>query len=224
MGTRRPNRPFGIETKAALVEAARRIIEEGGLEALSVRAVAEAAGVSAATPYWFFPGRTPELMAAIASTGFVDLIDELDVRDMGKDPLGGLVEVVSRYVRFGARNPHLYRVMFHRSLIEGLSSLEAGALDKSSGVDTYQELHALKVHAFELIVAPLERLEQAGALRTRSSTDAALAVAAIAHGLVGEFIDEGLGSRDARPDGWSTSRGEMTRLVTDVLVHGIARA
>lgn len=222
MGTRRPDRPFGVELKAAFVEAARRIVVEHGPGALSVRAVAAAANASPTAPYAFFPGRGTELLAAVATTGFVDLIDALG-DDQGRNGGVRIVDLVRRYARFGVENPNLYRAMFHELLAPALSSFEIGALEPVPGFATYQELYGLKMHAFEIIKAPLEAMAAAGSLLADSAEDGALAVAALAHGLVGEFIDEGLLLRDSLDRAWSPSRERMTKRVTDIMVKGLAR-
>ena len=57
------------DLRRALVEAAERILENEGPSALSLRAVAREAGVSAAAPYHHFKDKN-ELLAAIAQEGF----------------------------------------------------------------------------------------------------------------------------------------------------------
>lgn len=63
MATRKRNYHHG-DLRAALLEAARALLTEGGIEALSLRAVARRAGVSAAAPYHHFKDKA-ELVSAL---------------------------------------------------------------------------------------------------------------------------------------------------------------
>src|SRR6185437_16137973 len=61
------------DLRRALIAAARAILEEDGLPALSLRAVARRAGVSQAAPYHHFPDKDA-LLAALGAEGF-DALD-----------------------------------------------------------------------------------------------------------------------------------------------------
>ena len=52
-------------SQAAIVAAARALLEEGGLDAITMQAVADRVGVKAPSLYKRFPGR-PALIAAVA--------------------------------------------------------------------------------------------------------------------------------------------------------------
>src|SRR5690242_21938592 len=60
------------DLRAALLAHARELLDRDGAEAISFRAVARAAGVSATAPYNHFHGR-PDLLAAMATAGFATL-------------------------------------------------------------------------------------------------------------------------------------------------------
>src|SRR5258706_720581 len=61
------------DLRRALIAAARAILEQDGLSALSLRAVARPAGVSQAAPYHHFPDRGA-LLAALCAEAF-DALD-----------------------------------------------------------------------------------------------------------------------------------------------------
>src|SRR5215471_7484310 len=63
------------DLRRALIAAARAILEEDGLPALSLRAVARRAGVSQAAPYHHFPDKDA-LLAALGAEGF-DALDRV---------------------------------------------------------------------------------------------------------------------------------------------------
>lgn len=105
--------------REALVEAAVRIVEAEGLEAMGLRCAARAAGVSAAAPYHHF-GSKEGLLAAVAAEGFRRLARTQHQAAGG--PTGALaprerINALGRaYVRFARQHPELYRLMFGRGI------------------------------------------------------------------------------------------------------------
>jgi AcrR family transcriptional regulator len=102
------------DLRAALLEAALEILKREGLEGLTLRALARAAGVSQAAPYRHFADRR-QLMAGVAAQGFramqQAMLEEMQ-RASAQSPRAGLRMVAVAYVKFGLANPALYRVMF----------------------------------------------------------------------------------------------------------------
>jgi AcrR family transcriptional regulator len=96
---------------AALVQAARALLAEGGAEALSLRGVARRAGVSAMAPYRHFPDKEA-LLAAVAADGFRDLAVVLETADGSAPPGSALLEQGVAYVGFACAHPALFRLMF----------------------------------------------------------------------------------------------------------------
>ncbi len=99
-------------TREALLDAAEGLLATAGPDAVSVRAVADAAGVSTRAVYSVF-GSMPGLMGALAARGFhllADLVDGLPVTD---DPLSDLAAAGPRAFRvFALQRPHLFRITF----------------------------------------------------------------------------------------------------------------
>ncbi|WP_164157616.1 TetR/AcrR family transcriptional regulator [Sandarakinorhabdus rubra] len=100
------------DLKAALIDAARTIVERDGAAALSLRAVARAAGVSAMAPYHHFRDRAA-LVAAVAAAGFDQLYSDklAALSSVAGDPAERIVAGTIAYVRFVAEHPELYRLM-----------------------------------------------------------------------------------------------------------------
>lgn len=100
------------DLQRALVEAGRRLLEREGSAALSLRAVAREAGVSAAAPYHHFKDRAA-LLYAIAHQGNVALNEAMkaafDASTPGRERI---IAVGVTYVEFALKNPALYRLMF----------------------------------------------------------------------------------------------------------------
>ncbi|HJU72751.1 MAG TPA: TetR/AcrR family transcriptional regulator [Gemmatimonadaceae bacterium] len=107
---KRPNSYHHGDLKAALVACATDILRKAGPSALTLRAVARAAGVSEAAPYRHFADRR-ELVAAVAEAGFERLGQAMGAA-MQQGSRGGLRAVAEAYVRFAHENEAEYRVMF----------------------------------------------------------------------------------------------------------------
>jgi AcrR family transcriptional regulator len=100
------------DLRAALVQAARAILETQGLAALSLRGAARAAGVSPAAPYHHFSDKQA-LLDAVAAQGFDALTSAMEKRMAKKiDPTGRLDASGVGYVTFALENPALFRQMF----------------------------------------------------------------------------------------------------------------
>lgn len=113
---RSESRPYHHgDLRRALVEAGRGLLEREGIAALSLRAVAREAGVSAAAPYHHFKDRAA-LLAAIAHEGNVALHAEMrEAFDSAEAGQKRIVAVGVAYVSFAVANPALYRLMFETS-------------------------------------------------------------------------------------------------------------
>jgi AcrR family transcriptional regulator len=96
---------------AALIAAARELLAEDGSEALSLRAVARRAGVSAMAPYRHFPDKEA-LLAAVAADGFREFTVALEAADSRAPADQALVEQGVAYVGFACAHPALFRLMF----------------------------------------------------------------------------------------------------------------
>lgn len=117
----RPSRSDAVKNRALLLETAQRLFTEKGVEAVSMSAIAEAAGVGKGTLYRHFPDKT-----AICQT----LLDE-DQRDLQdrsllyfrnhNDPLTNLRWFLAEVVDFVERNSPLLCV---GAVDAGLKSLE----------------------------------------------------------------------------------------------------
>ncbi len=96
----------------SLIDAAGAVLEEEGLEALSLREVARRAGVSTAAPYHHFADKQA-LLVALAIDGFDDLEQALSrVTSKAKTPRARLQAVAEGYLRFAKQRPALYQLMF----------------------------------------------------------------------------------------------------------------
>jgi AcrR family transcriptional regulator len=161
-----PARPYHHgELAPSLREAARAILEEQGLGALSLRSVARRAGVSHAAPYRHYPSREA-LLAAVASDGLAQLRAELA---QAVAPPGNraerIVQIGAAYLRFASRHPGLLRLMFgaelpNRSDFPGLAEATAAigedigrALgDAAGGLALWGAVHGLAMLILENVI------------------------------------------------------------------------
>lgn len=96
---------------AACLRAAMELLEEGGMAALSLRAVARRAGVSPAAPYRHYTDREA-LISAIAAVGYRELAEHLASAHPSPSTPDELADVAIAYVQFALRRPALFHVMF----------------------------------------------------------------------------------------------------------------
>src|SRR5262245_7754680 len=100
----------------SLRQAARAILEEEGLAALSLRSVAKRAGVSHAAPYRHFASREA-LLADVALKGLSELQDEIAAAGSKPGDRGErIVHMGGAYLRFAVRHQGPLRLMFGSEL------------------------------------------------------------------------------------------------------------
>jgi AcrR family transcriptional regulator len=156
-------------TRAALLEAAERIVADRGPAALSVRAVAEAAGTTTRAVYSLFGSKDGLLVEALARDAFEFLYTEIAKLQETDDPASDLIDVGLLVVRRLVRDhPALYRIAFQRIV---------------PGLEASPELAATRQRAWEQLVAKVERLGPAGLLGDRTAPEAAVEFIAMTDGL-----------------------------------------
>jgi len=104
---------------AALVSAALEIVDESGVNALTLRAASRKVGVSHAAPAHHF-GDKRGLLAAVAEEGFRLQVAEMQ-RGVEQAPDHALTRfraVGAAYITFAVTHPARFRVMFHAELAD----------------------------------------------------------------------------------------------------------
>ena len=124
-----PRQPRSAQTVEAIVEAAARILESGGLAAFNTNAVAERAGVSVGSLYQYFPGKDA-LIGALSRRERALLAAEIAAASAGTDGLP-LETVLRRLVRAALRRqlarPVLARILDFEEQRLGLEPGDAAA-------------------------------------------------------------------------------------------------
>jgi AcrR family transcriptional regulator len=99
------------DTRTRVLEAAMRLLDTEGPEALQVRKIAAEVGSSTMTVYTHF-GSMIDLRTALIQEGLLRFAAALDQVGHTDDAIADLFAQGVAYRRFGLDNPHLYRMMF----------------------------------------------------------------------------------------------------------------
>jgi AcrR family transcriptional regulator len=152
------------DLRDALVQAALREAEQGGPEAISIKALAKELGVSQPAPYRHFADRDA-LLAAVTAEAFRQFSAALREAVAKPSKQSKLSRFARATVEFGLRRSGIYRLMF--------ASRAKACAQKGS------ELDAAAMETFGLLIEALEA-PAVGYLRERS----ALKIWAALHGVV----------------------------------------
>ncbi len=125
-------------TADRLIASARAMLDEQGLEGLTLRAIARRAGVSHGAPLRHFP-TLAALLAAVAAQGFRELIAAVDTQvgslDDDASALDRLAAAGRGYVMFAVASPGVFTVMFRPERLDVADPTFAAA-----GIDSFQQL------------------------------------------------------------------------------------
>lgn len=105
------------ELRDRLLHAALALLDEGGVDRLTTRGVAEAAGTSAPAVYELF-GDKAGLVRAVFFEGFTRLGDDLAALPPSASPADDLRAAVGAFRRFALARPALAAVMFQRPVAD----------------------------------------------------------------------------------------------------------
>lgn len=108
------NRP-NDETSQALISAAHQLLEQDGPEALTVRRIANAAGMSTMNVYSRFGGKDG-VIDELYADGYRRLFSEVDVIPAGADVPADLLRIAATYRSWALANPRYYSIMFRSAV------------------------------------------------------------------------------------------------------------
>ncbi|MDQ1598507.1 MAG: hypothetical protein QOI70_1931 [Microbacteriaceae bacterium] len=122
--------------QAEIVDAARELLEAGGPEAVTMRAIAESLGIQAPSLYKHFPDKEA-LESALVAAGFVEQAEAFVAASRSRNPLTALARA---YRSWATAHPHLYLLMTSRPLErdrlpEGVEAAAAAPIVKACGGD-----------------------------------------------------------------------------------------
>lgn len=115
-------------TAEALLDAAEQQLRVGGLDGVSLRSIADAAGVSVRAIYSLFESKDG-LVDALAVRAFGRLRQRVDDVVLSADPVEDLVNAGRQFFRLAAESPESYRLAWERVFTTDLDARPAWARD-----------------------------------------------------------------------------------------------
>ena len=190
----------GGDTRVALLRAAAGLLEEGGMEAVTLRAVGRAAGVSRQAPYRHFADKE-DLLSAVAVGYFEGLWEEMAAaaERSGGDPITRLDAMGEAYVRFALRNPNRYRLMLGPEVKES----------------PHPEVHRAARAVHEGFVGAVARCQEAGQLPAGDTVGLAALMGATSHGAVDQTLSGHIEAKKGQGDPLALVRMLISHLRTD---------
>lgn len=189
--------------RQALLDKALTSLRRYGAEQLSLRELARALGVSQAAPYRHFADKE-SLLAELATQGFRELARDMRASMQGKDGAAAALQASGlSYIRFAARHPEQYRLMFGKGRIEKgrYSSFDEAATD-----------------AFGVLLTVIQQGVDSGNFKNEPVMVLALAAWSIVHGFASLAIDGQLAVVGAAED------PALAEQVTRLLRVGLERS
>lgn len=186
------------DARNALLTAAGDLLEQTGAAGLSLRQVAERAGLSRQAPYNHFADKAA-LLAELIGDGFARLRDEMAAGGDETSPQDRLRRAALAYIAFAQSRPALFRLMFASELVDPARhpQMQAG------------QTSALAV--VEGIVASMAEPDDAA--------DLTLAAWALVHGYATICNEAGLEAPDRR----EARAGLFARIIAAAADRGSAR-
>lgn len=164
-------------SREAIVAAGRALLEEGGLDAVTMQAVADRVGVRAPSLYKRLDDR-PALIAAIAGDVLEELGRALHPAFEAADPANAVRILADRYRAFAHGSPGAYQLLFTRLLRAARPTAEANARASADLLVLAERLVGREraLEAARLLTAFVHgfvSMELAGAFRLGGDVDAA---------------------------------------------------
>jgi AcrR family transcriptional regulator len=203
------------DLRRALLDAALTILRERGPDALTLRGVARAAGVSATAPYRHFADRAA-LVAGVAEDGFRRLLARMRQAVAappapGETERAGLQRLALAYLGFALEHPAEYRVMFGPALGDAASDAVA---QEASGPLPVSFVEA-RASVFAFLRGGIAHLQERGMVRAGDPSALALSAWALMHGLAMLTLDGQVARAGAMPT------EELALTATNLMMFGM---
>jgi AcrR family transcriptional regulator len=170
------------DLRQKVLDASLALIEEDGLDRLSMREAARKAGVSHQAPYHHF-GDREAILAALAGEGFAKLRRALTCAAAEAGESAKAVEAMGRaYIDFAVRHPAYFQVMFRADAVP---------------LDRYPEARKQEDVAFGKLVEEIDKSFAEQPAETRRKL--AVGSWALVHGLATLILEGGLARKAGVP-------------------------
>jgi len=157
------------DTAQRILAAARALFERAGPEAVSMRRVADAVGITPMAIYRHFPGREA-LLKRISDDSFSEIARHWDARKSGGDPLAQLLALQVIYLDYALAHPHLFDHAF--------------SVRRDDARRFPEDFHARRSPTLNVVHDAVVEAQQAGVLRAGDPWDIAMTLWAHSHGLI----------------------------------------
>jgi AcrR family transcriptional regulator len=163
------------DLKNALIRAGVEILSKDGVRGLSLRQVAQKAGVSHTAPYSHFADKQA-LIAAISTEGFRIIYEKLDdaIRRYQGNPLRQLVEGAYAYIQFALSDPAHFKMTL------------SGVLEREKDYPAFVEMSQ---KSYGRVVQIVETCQAAGLVRRGPVDVEAVSVWSMVHGFVSLLLE-----------------------------------
>ena len=171
-------------TARKIALAARRLLDKEGAEAVTMRRVAEAVGITPMAIYRHYPDRAA-LLKTLADEGFKELAAALKDRRFTGDLETRLAKMSDLYLDHALENPRLFELMF---------------LSKREGARQYpQDFKARRSPTATLMADVVAEGMQSGELKKDDPWEITFEMGALSHGLIMLYLG---GRMDTSPAGF----------------------
>jgi AcrR family transcriptional regulator len=188
--------------RAEIIEAASRIFLECGYEGATIRKIADAVGVSSTALYMHFSDKS-EILVEICETAFAQLIalnTEISAEDM--EPVARVRRMLEVYLDFAFTHPNAYQLVFCFTGAALTPEREAA-------------LSALGRRCYDLFLGAVQRIGDAGLLKSADVDAAAQTSWAGTHGLATLLL--------TRPTFEWADRETLAPMMLDALFTGLVK-
>ncbi len=160
-------------TKDRITVAARRLLDRGGSDAVTMRRVASAIGVTPMALYRHVANRD-DLLNAVADAGFEDVTARIANVSLPASPERQLMKILDIFLDFAFEQPRMFELMF---------------LERRKGARQFpQDFRAGKSHAAKFSAAALEAGMKQGIFRKDDVWEIVLEAGAMLQGLVMLYV------------------------------------
>jgi AcrR family transcriptional regulator len=160
---------MAITTAEKILHAAHALFDAEGAQAVSMRRVAEAVGISAMAIYRHFPNRDA-LLKRLSDDSFQQAAQEWSGKLRATDPRKRLLQSIEPYLDYALRHPHLFDHAF--------------SVHRDDARRFPEDFRARQSPTLNLVADTVAEGMRAGVLRKADPWDVAMSVWAHAHGLV----------------------------------------
>ncbi|GAB3360243.1 TetR/AcrR family transcriptional regulator [Lysobacter tyrosinilyticus] len=161
--------PARLATSERILRAARSLFEHGGAEAVSMRRVADAVGLTPMAIYRHFPNREA-MLKRISDDSFDEIARHWIARNRGGDVLSRVIALQRIYLDYALTHPHLFDHAF--------SARRADARKYP------EDFRAGRSPTLTVAAEAVAEAMQSGLLREDDAWDVAMTLWAHTHGLV----------------------------------------